>query len=84
MIERCPRCDECQNGASDCTTVEPDKCVRFMPIEGTNYTKIIGFVETQPDIDSDKFMQYFTNWIESMGWFFCGTVHEMENNEDAD
>jgi hypothetical protein len=53
-----------------------------MPTEGTNCTEINGIVETPPGIDDDKFIQYFTNWIESMGWSFCGSFKKFEEKEE--
>lgn len=69
--KRCPAWKTCRNGAGGCYALDPKDCVRFLPLEGTNLTKIDGIVETPPHIDSDAFAQYFTNWIESMGWSHC-------------
>lgn len=69
---KCPWHKVCRNGDDGCYTVEPQTCVRFLPVSGTNITEITGMVETPPEIDSDKFFQYFTNWIDAMGWSFCG------------
>ena len=74
----CPQRNKCRNGGGDCWTLEPEKCVRYLPLEGTNLTEINGIVETPPDIDYDKFNQYFTNWIDSMGWSFCGSFMKYE------
>ena len=62
----------CRNGNNGCYSAEPKNCVRFLPLDGTNLTEISGVIETPPEIDSDKFSQYFSNWIDSMGWSFCG------------
>ena len=75
---KCPWWEKCMNGGDGCFTIEPEKCVRFMPTEGTNCTEIDGIVETPPDVDDDKFTQYFLNWIESMGWSFCGSFKKYE------
>ena len=80
--EKCVWSDKCQNGADGCWTLEPENCVRFMPLEGTNLTEVKGFVETPPDINNDKFIQHFMNWIESMGWHFCGSFKPYEDDED--
>jgi hypothetical protein len=53
-----------------------------MPLHNTNLTKIIGVVETPPEIDYDKFNQYFVNWITSMGWSFCGGCSPCENEKE--
>ena len=53
-----------------------------MPLEGTNLTDLNGTVETPPDIDSNKFAQYFSNWIESMGWSFCGVIAPYDDEEE--
>ena len=81
--KKCPWNKKCRNGADGCWTLEPENCVRFLPIEGTNLTKINGVIETPPNIDWDKFSQYFSNWIESMGWSFCGSFCRYEEKEDA-
>ena len=81
--KKCPWRNKCRNGGDGCYTREPENCVRFMPTEGTNCTEINGIVETPPGIDDDKFIQYFTNWIESMGWSFCGSLKKYEE-EDAE
>lgn len=81
--KKCPWWDKCRNGDEGCYAREPEKCVRFMPIEGTNLTEVKVIVETPPDIDCDKFSQYFMNWIESMGWSFCGTMHEYKEEEEC-
>lgn len=74
----CPWKNKCRNGGDGCWTKEPENCVRYLPLEGTNLTSIDGIVETPPDIDYDKFNQYFTNWIDSMGWRFCGSFMKYE------
>ena len=73
---------KCRNGRDGCYTREPENCVRFMPLEGTNLTEINGIIETPPNIDYDKFDQYFINWIESMGWSFCGSLHKYEEEQN--
>lgn len=75
---KCLWADKCSNGNDNCYTIEPQNCVRFMPLVGTNLTTINGVVETPPEIDADKFNQYFINWIESMGWSFCGGTDSYE------
>lgn len=79
---KCPWNEYCQNGDEGCYNREPENCIRFMPHEGTNLTDISGIVETPPGIDSEKFGQYFTNWIESMGWSFCGVIAPYDDEED--
>lgn len=80
--KKCPWHNKCRSGDDGCFTREPENCVRFMPIDGTNLTEIDGIIETPPEIDNDKFGQYFINWIESMGWSFCGTLKKYEEDED--
>ena len=80
--KKCPWRNKCRNGGDGCYAREPEDCVRFMPTEGTNCTEIDGIVETPPGIDYDKFSQYFTNWIESMGWSFCGSFKKYEEKEE--
>ena len=70
--KKCPWYKNCRNGDDGCYSTEPEKCIRFLPLEGTNLTKISGIIETPPEIDCDKFTQYFINWVDSMGWSFCG------------
>ena len=62
---KCLWSNKCQHGAEDCFDCKPENCVRFIPVKGTNLTKISGIVETPPGIDTDKFEQYFINWITS-------------------
>ena len=83
--KKCPYYKKCRNGYEGCWTTsdEPvEACVRFLPLEGTNLTEIKGVVETPPNIDYDKFSQYFTNWVDSMGWSFCGTFYRYEDNDE--
>lgn len=75
----CPWYKDCRNGNDGCYSAEPENCVRFLPLNGTNLTKIAGVIETPPEIDCDKFSQYFANWIESMGWSFCGSLNPYED-----
>ena len=82
--KKCPWHNKCRNGGDGCFAREPENCVRFMPIEGTNLTEINGIVETPPEVDDDKFGQYFINWIESMGWSFCGSLKKYEDEEDEE
>lgn len=79
---KCPWNEYCQNGYEGCYNKEPENCIRFMPHEGTNLTDISGTVETPPGIDSEKFGQYFTNWIESMGWSFCGVIAPYDDEDE--
>lgn len=79
--KKCSWYNKCRNGADMCYTLNPESCIRFMPLEGTNLNKINGIVETQPEIDYDKFSQYFLNWIEAMGWSFCGCINVYEDEE---
>lgn len=71
---------KCRNGNDNCYSDTPESCVRFLPLEGTNLTEISGIVETPPEIDCDKFSQHFVNWIESMGWSFCGSFRSKNDN----
>lgn len=77
-MKKCPWSKTCRNGGDGCATIEPENCVRFLPLEGTNFTEINGIVETPPGVDYDKFSQYFTNWLDSMGWCFCGSFKKYE------
>ena len=72
--QKCPWNEYCRNSDQGCYAREPENCIRFMPLEGTNLIDLNGTVETPPGIDSSKFDQYFINWIESMGWNFCGVI----------
>lgn len=80
--KRCPWYKKCRNGDEGCFARNPANCVRFMPLDGTNLTEIDGIIETPPDVDDDKFGQYFINWIESMGWSFCGSLNKYEDEEN--
>lgn len=81
MKNKCSWNMKCRNGDDGCFSIEPERCVRFMPLEGTNLTDVDVIVETPPDVDDDKFAQYFMNWIDSMGWSFCGTINKYEDEE---
>ena len=69
--KKCPAWKTCRNGADGCWEYDPKLCVRFLPLEGTHVTEISGCIETPPNVDSYAFAQYFSNWIESMGWSHC-------------
>ena len=77
----CPWGKKCRNGDDGCWTMEPENCVRFLPTEGANLTEINGIVETPPEIDSEKFSQYFMNWLDAMGWSFCGSFKKAEEGD---
>ena len=79
--KKCPWHNKCRNGGDGCWAAEPKNCVRFMPLDGTNLTEINGIIETPPEVDYDKFSQHFTNWIESMGWSFCGSFNRYKDEE---
>lgn len=79
--KKCPWYMKCRNGNDGCYSAEPENCVRFLPLNGTNLTKISGIIETPPGIDCDKFNQYFANWTESMGWSFCGFLSPYKDEE---
>ena len=44
--KRCHYYNACQNGSNGCFCRKGDKCVRFLPLEGTNVIKIEGYIET--------------------------------------
>ena len=68
------QCATCKNNKGYCRTSQDEKCIRFLPEANTNYIQIEGVVETPPEIDTDAFSQMFINWIESLGYFFCGGI----------
>ena len=80
--KKCYYYNACQNGSNGCFCRKGDKCVRFLPLEGTNVIKIEGYIETQPEIDIDIFSQMFINWIESMGWNWCCILSPYEEDEN--
>lgn len=82
MSKKCIHDKTCQNANNGCTADPLHRCVRFLPIEGTNLTKISGVVETPPEIDHDIFDQMFINWIESMGWLFAGSTSPYYDEEE--
>lgn len=79
--KKCGYADVCRNGGDGCFTHEPSKCVRFLPIKGTNLTHIDMVIETPPDIDYDKCSQIFSNWVESLGWSVCGSANPYKETE---
>lgn len=36
------------------------------------------------NVSTDEFTDKFIEWIESNGWFFCGTTKPYENNNEPD
>lgn len=66
----CAYHNKCQNGGDGCYSLNPENCVRFLPLDGTNLIKIDGVIETPPNIDADVFSQLFNNWIDSLGYSF--------------
>ena len=79
--KKCPWYNDCFNGNDGCYCADPENCVRFLPLQGTNLTKITGVIETHPERDCNKFSQYFFNWVESMGWHFCGSLCKYEEED---
>lgn len=75
-------CDLCQNGGDGCRVAPRSKCVRFLPIEGTNLTSFKGTVETPPDVDYDMVSDLFVNWVESNGWRACTIFGPYEDKTD--
>lgn len=73
--EKCIWDNKCRNGGDGCYHKNPERCVRFLPLEGTNLTKVVFTVETPPHIDSDMFSEMFGNWLDCMGWSGCGFTH---------
>jgi hypothetical protein len=70
--KKCSWHNKCQNGGDGCFHHEPEKCVRYLPLQDTHITKINFTVETPPHIDSDAFTEMFINWLECMGWRCVG------------
>lgn len=76
------QCSACKNNVGKCWSSDDSPCVRFMPLTDTNFTKIDGFVETPPSIDTDAFCQIFINLIESLGYSFYGGFAPESNEND--
>ena len=83
MNNKCPWHEKCRNGADGCWSSEPEKCIRFLPLEGTNLSEIRGIVETPPEVDTDRFSQYFSNWVDSMGWSYCGMISPYKDDDEV-
>lgn len=66
-------CSNCQNSGNNCWIAEGNICVRYLPERNTNLTDIDGIIETPPGITHEMVDQMFINWIESLGWHFCGS-----------
>lgn len=79
--KKCPWHNKCRNGGDGCSHHNPEKCVRFLPLEGTNLTEVVFTVETQPHIDSYALSEMLTNWFDCMGWSYCGTTKPYEDEE---
>lgn len=80
--KKCPWWKKCQNGGDGCYAQNPEKCVRYLPLEGTHLTNIDFTVETPPHIDSDAFTDMFVNWLECMGWRCIGFSKPYEEEEE--
>lgn len=81
--KRSLQCSNCKNNQGACWTDDESKCIRYLPNENTNFTKIEGVVETPPEVDSDVFSQMFINWIESLGYAFGGGFSPLTNDEES-
>ena len=79
--KKCPWHNKCRNGGDGCVHNEPEKCVRFLPLEGTNLTELVCTVETPPHIDSEAFSQMFFNWLDCMGWSGCAFTKPYEEED---
>jgi hypothetical protein len=79
--KKCVAYMTCQNGNEGCYTREPEKCVRFLPVKGTNLTKLSYVIETPPHIDWEACSDMFGNWVDSLGWKMCGYSEKVENEE---
>lgn len=64
----CPWHYKCQNGGDGCWADQPETCIRYLPTEGTNLTKLSITVETPPSVNCDMVFQMFSNWMNSLGW----------------
>lgn len=80
--KKCPWWNKCRNGADGCYHLNPEKCVRFLPLEGTHLTHIEFTIETPPHIDSNAFVDMFTNWLDCMGWSGCGFSKPYDKEDD--
>ena len=80
--KKCPCWMKCQNGGDGCYHREPEKCVRYLPLEGTHLTKIDFTIETPPHIDYDILSDMFGNWLDCMGWRGIGFVEPYEEEEE--
>ena len=76
--KKCVAHNICQNGNEGCTTRDPNRCIRYLPLSGTNLTKISYIIETPPHIDWEMCSDMLTNWIDSMGWHICGIAEKYE------
>lgn len=72
-------CDKCQHAFEDCIPCHVVLCTRFLPNEGTNLVDFKGVMEVPPDIDSDKFADLLTDWVEDNGWKMCSIVQPYED-----
>ena len=80
--KKCPWWKKCQNGGDGCYAKEPERCVRYLPLEGTHLTKIDFTIETPPHIDSDACVDMVCNWIDCMGWRCIGFSKPYEEEEE--
>ena len=73
-MKKAKMCLTCQHKKSKCWVIEGEGCIKYLPIENTNFIHIDGVVETPPGINEDIFSQQFINWIESLGYCFGGGI----------
>lgn len=78
----CPWHDKCRNGGDGCWADQPETCVRYLPTEGTNLTKLSITVETPPSVNWDTVFQMFSNWIDSLGWSAFMSAGPVDINGD--
>ena len=78
---KCYYRNDCQNSDGRCYCHKDEKCVRFLPVKGTNMIKFDGYVEVQPEVDVDIFSQMFVNWVDSMGWLSFSSFAPYEEDE---
>ena len=81
-IKKCPKYKECQHGAEGCIHLDDRyECIHYLPLDGTNLTKLVFTVESPPNVTSEMVMDKFINWIDYEGFIACGFSREVNNDD---
>jgi len=74
------QCKNCRHFGEGCWNVDGD-CVNYLSNTDTNFIVIDMTVEVNKDVDVRIFSQYLTNWFDSHGWSYCGSIKPYDEKE---